>query len=76
MGKWTLTKKEKCGIMELKENYFMTRFQFILIMRTLLTILDLKLNDRSAKTWERAEREYNDIKSMYSLWQSTERDKF
>ena len=62
--------------MELKENYFMTRFQFILIMRTLLTILDLKLNDRSAKTWERAEREYNDIKSMYSLWQSTERDKF
>jgi len=54
----------------------MTRFQFILIMRTLLTILDLKLNDRSAKTWERAEREYNDIKSMYSLWQSTERDKF
>lgn len=52
----------------------MTKFQFMMIMRTLLTILDLKLNDRNAKTWERAREEYSVIKGLYSLWQNSQGD--
>jgi len=54
----------------------MTKFQFSLIMRTLLAIFYLKLNERSTNAWEKSEKQYEDLKGMFSLWQHTEEDEF
>lgn len=50
----------------------MTKFQFILIMKTLLAMFRLRLDDLTPKAWEKAEKEYSDIKELFSLWKQDE----
>lgn len=52
----------------------MTRFQFTLIMRTLLAMFHLKLNDYTHEGWEKAFKEYDELQGMFSLWQNVENE--
>lgn len=48
----------------------MTNFQFILIMRTLLAIFHLKLNDYYTHDgWKKAFEDYEELQGMFGLWQ-------
>ncbi len=50
----------------------MTRFQFILIMRTLLAMFRVKLNDYTPSSWEKAQKDYDEIVELFSLWKRDE----